>query len=224
LSADGWGRDVLRRLGTFWTAKTLGTPVAIGVFFVVYFAVLRHPAFPPAVMPMTAVDRAIGFQPAWFPLYMSLWFYVSFAPGLLDDARALRSYVVASVALASSGLVIFWFWPTMVPAMASENAVQSAVGWLKRADAAGNACPSLHVAFALFSGGWIDRVARELRVAWWLRAFNALWCAGIIYSTIALRQHVFLDVLAGALLGAIAMLAHFRWLDQAPPRERRIEL
>jgi membrane-associated phospholipid phosphatase len=133
---------------------------------------------------------------------MSLWFYVSFAPGLLDDARALRSYVVASVALASSGLVIFWFWPTMVPAMASENAVQSAVGWLKRADAAGNACPSLHVAFALFSGGWIDRVARELRVAWWLRAFNALWCAGIIYSTIALRQHVFLDVLAGALLGA----------------------
>jgi len=44
---------------------------------------------------------------------------------------------------------------------------------------------------------------REMRSSPWLLGLNWAWCAGILYSTVATRQHVVLDVLAGAVLGAL---------------------
>jgi membrane-associated phospholipid phosphatase len=43
-----------------------------------------------------------------------------------------------------------------------------------------------------------------------VRALNWIWCLGILYSTVATRQHVFLDVLAGAALGAVIAVASHR--------------
>ena len=40
---------------------------------------------------------------------------------------------------------------------------------------------------------------------------NGGWCAGIVYSTLAVRQHVAVDVLAGLALGVLAA----RWSLQA---------
>ena len=45
-----------------------------------------------------------------------------------------------------------------------------------------------------------------------VRAFNWLWCLGILYSTVAIRQHVVLDVLAGAGLGAVVAAVHLRFM------------
>ena len=73
-------------------------------------------------------------------------------------------------------------------------------------DASGNACPSLHVATAVFSGVWLNRILREINAPRALRAFNWLWCVGIVYSTLATKQHVALDMLAGAVLGLAAAL------------------
>jgi membrane-associated phospholipid phosphatase len=81
-------------------------------------------------------------------------------------------------------------------------------------DLAGNACPSLHVAFAVFTGIWMDRLLKEMRSAHVLLALNWLWCLGIVYSTLATRQHVVLDVIAGAALGALTASVHLaalRW-------------
>ena len=35
----------------------------------------------------------------------------------------------------------------------------------------------------------------------WLALINACWCVGICYSTLATKQHLLIDVLAGAALG-----------------------
>lgn len=190
-------------------AGTIGAMVA---FFAGYFLLLRHPVFSVHVMPLTAVDRWIGFQPASLPLYVSLWVYVSLAPALLDDRRELISFVVAAVALSAIGFAIFFFWPTTVPPFALDWPDHSVFGLLRRADAAGNASPSLHAAFAVFSAFWFDRVWRDLRTGPAMRVLNILWCAGILYSTIAIRQHVFIDMATGSVLGAAVALANFRWL------------
>jgi membrane-associated phospholipid phosphatase len=68
------------------------------------------------------------------------------------------------------------------------------------------------VAFAVFTALWLDRILREMRTGRGLLAFNWLWCVGIVYSTLATRQHVVLDVAAGALLGVVMALAHMRAL------------
>jgi membrane-associated phospholipid phosphatase len=44
-----------------------------------------------------------------------------------------------------------------------------------------------------------------------LRLLNAAWFFVIVYSTLAIKQHVALDVAAGALLGSIFVLASLRW-------------
>lgn len=195
-----------------WPAKMIGTTLGMIVFFVAYFRLLNHPLFPVAVMPLVAADRLVPFWPETLPLYLSLWVYVSLAPALLVNRVELASYGIAAVVLSVIGLGIFFFWPTAVPPPVVDWSQHPHFAFLKTIDAAGNACPSLHVAFAVFTAIWFERLLREMGAGGSVRALNCLWCLGILYSTMAVRQHVALDVLAGAALGAIVAVAHFRWL------------
>jgi membrane-associated phospholipid phosphatase len=216
----GWLHQTGARLRTWWLAKMLGTTLGMIAFFVVYFQLLRHPLYPPTIVPLTAIDRLVGFWPEALPLYFSLWFYVSLAPALLIDRRELVSYGLAAVALSVIGLGIFLLWPTAVPRPEVDWSQHPAFAFLKSVDAAGNACPSLHVAFAVFTAVWFGRLLRQMGAGRLIRATNWLWCLGILYSTIAIRQHVSLDVLAGAVLGATVAVVHLRLLGifPGPPR------
>jgi membrane-associated phospholipid phosphatase len=218
----GWLRTTGIRLRTWWLAKLLGTTLGMFAFFVVYFQVLRHPLHPPLIVPLTAVDRLIGFEPGALPLYFSLWLYVSLAPALLIDRRELVSYGLAAAGLSAIGLGIFFLWPTAVPPAGVDWSRHPAFAFLKSVDASGNACPSLHVAFAVFTAVWFGRLLRQMGAGRLLRTLNWAWCLGILYSTVATRQHVALDVLAGAVLGAAVAAAHRRWL-KVFPGPRRLE-
>ena len=173
-----------------------------------YFWVLRHPFFPITVMPLTALDKAIGFQPWTMPLYLSLWVYVSLGPALLRTGRELASYGMATLALGLVGLGIFIVWPTAVPAIDVDWLRYPSMSFLKQLDLTGNACPSMHVAFSVFTAIWLERLLREMHTGRALRALNWLWCAGILFSTVATLQHVALDVLGGAILGGAVAAIH----------------
>jgi membrane-associated phospholipid phosphatase len=209
-SQPGWSRQCAIRLTLFWPVKMIGTTLGMTLFFALYFWVLRHPSVPPIVMPLTAVDRWIVFCPAALPLYLSLWLYVSLVPGLLSDRRDLIGCGIAAAALSAIGLGIFYFWPTAVPTTGAEWSPESGFAFLKTVDASGNACPSLHVAFAVFSAVWISRMLNQTGAGPLPRALNWLWCVGIMYSTIAIRQHVALDVVAGMILGAVVAAVPWR--------------
>jgi hypothetical protein len=206
--AFAWPRGVGARFGVMWAVKALGTTLGMAAFFSAYFWLLHHPIRPYTLVPLTPVDAWIGFRPETLPLYFSLWLYVSLAPALLTDGRELLSYAGAAVALSVIGLGIFLIAPTAVAPTAVDWSLHPGFGFLKAADAAGNACPSLHVAFAVFTALWLGRILGQMGAGWAYRALNALWCLGIIYSTMATRQHVFLDALAGAALGGAVAWAH----------------
>lgn len=183
--------------------KAIGTPLFIALFFGAYFYVLKHPAYPTTLMPLIALDRLIPFQPLTFYIYVSLWVYVSLPPALLVLRRELYGYGAAMAAMCLAGLAIFYFWPTAVPPADIDWARYPDMEFLKNLDAAGNACPSLHVATAVFSGLWLHRLLRRFGAPGWMLLVNGGWCAGIVYSTLAVRQHVAVDVLAGLVLGVL---------------------
>jgi membrane-associated phospholipid phosphatase len=201
-----WLRPLGSRIKTNLWIKAIGTPAFMAGFFALYFLLLKFPVFPVTVMPLTMIDRLIGFQPGAWWLYVSLWLYTSLPPALLDDKRELISYGFTAAGLAFAGLAIFFFYPTAVPQSGIDWTLYPTVASLKQADTAGNACPSLHVAFAVFSAIVLDRLLRRMKAGFSLRIFNGCWCVGILYSTLAIRQHVALDVLAGAVLGAVAAI------------------
>ena len=206
--AGPWWRELAKRLGSAWVAKMLATVLGIGAFFLAYFWVLRNPQDSIAIMPLTAIDRAIPIEPRAMPLYLSLWFYVSIAPALLRNGRELARYGLATFVISVIGLGIFLFWPTTTPDFGIDWTQYPSLAFLKRLDVSANACPSLHVAFAVFTGLWLDRLLRDIGLGRAVRAANLLWCLGILYSTLAVRQHVLLDVVAGAALGASVAFIH----------------
>jgi hypothetical protein len=198
---------VAARVANLWVLKMLSTAGGIAVFFYAYFWAMRHPLGAVTVMPMTWVDELIGFQPLSFPLYAFLWFYISFATAIAKDLRELATFGVVSLGMSVIGLAIFLLLPTRTPDFAIDWSLYPSMQFLKRVDAGTNACPSLHAAFCVFTAVVLHTQLTSLGAARWLRACNLVLGAGILYSTMATRQHVALDAFAGAVLGGAASLA-----------------
>ncbi len=209
-----WAAEIVRHLRRHFWLKTIGISAFMGVFFVAYFQVLRNPGAPVFEMPLTALDRAIDFQPAWLAAYLTLWVYVGIPPGLFLHLRALVAYGLWIGALCVAGLTIFYLWPTAVPPpdYSVDLVRHPTFAILQGVDAAGNACPSLHVATAVFSAMWLHHWLPRLGAPAPVVAANWLWCGLILFSTVAIRQHVALDVVAGAALGLAFAWPALRWV------------
>lgn len=203
----GWQQQLWDRLRTRWLLKFVGISVGITAYMVVYFWLLNHPQFAVTVMPRVALDYLIPFASWAVVPYVSLWLYIGLVPGLLYPGREMVHYVATAVTVCVIGSAVFFFFPTAVPASPINWSQWSMVAFLKSADAAGNACPSLHVAFSVLTGIWLAWLLRRVRAPVWLDAINVAWCLLIIWSTLATRQHVVLDALAGAALGGAVALA-----------------
>lgn len=200
-------QEVMARLVASPVLKAVGMTAFMTSFFWLYFQLLHKPMHPVQEMPLTGVDYWIGFSPWALGLYLSLWVYVSLPIALLRHLPDMICHGVHAAGLCLFGLLIFLLWPTAVP-QGDPAWTRTGIDWLQSIDAAGNACPSLHVATAVYAAVWLNLILREVDMPDWLRWVNGLWCVGIVYSTLAIRQHVFLDVLAGAALGAV-----FAWLS-----------
>lgn len=206
-----WMREIARRSRKHLWLKVVGTSVFMSVFFVGYFHLLRNPVQTVTQMPLLALDRMVGFQAPALAAYASLWFYVGIAPGLLSSIRELVAYGFWIGGLCIAGLSCFYFWPTAIPPQALDLTQYPGFSVLQGMDAAANACPSMHVATAAFSAIWLDRLLGEVRAGPIVRAANWCWLVLIAYSTLAIKQHVALDVAAGLLLGTAFALPSLRF-------------
>jgi len=210
---------VLSRVRSLLLLKSVGITAFMTLFFMAYFHLLNHPVRPVVAMPLTIVDRLVPFLPASLPLYLSLWVYVSLPPSLIVERRELERYGLAIGLVCLTGLACFLLWPTAVPRTVLDWQGFPGSDLLQGIDKAGNACPSLHVATAVFSAVWMHRILGQLVAPRWSKGVNLIWAAAIVLSTLSTRQHVFLDVLAGTALGlagAALLLAWQRRADSAP--------
>lgn len=203
-----WLRRTLSRLTVLWYVKAPGTTLFMVLFFAAYFWVLRHPQGEPWMVPTTWVDDHIPFTPWAFAAYASLWVYVSLPTALQPDLRELLRLGLWTAAMCVFCLTLFWAFPTQTPVPDIDWSLHPQLAFMKGLDASGNALPSLHVASAVFSALWLHRIFLQLGTPAALRWLSVLHCVVIVWSTVAVRQHVFLDVLAGAAVGGV-----FAWLS-----------
>ncbi len=86
---------------------------------------------------------------------------------------------------------------------------------VERVDAAGNAFPSLHVATAVFASIRLHALLSRIGFSAWVRGISAIWALAIVFSTIATKQHVAVDVAGGT-----ALACGFAFLSKWIPPDR----
>jgi len=212
-----WHLQIFTRMKSHLFLKLTGITLFMWAFFAGYLYLLKNPVFPVTMMPLTELDIAVGFKPDTLFLYVSLWLYVTLPAGLQATRRELIYYALAVGVLCVTGFACFLFWPTAVPSANIDWDQNFGFSFLKSVDASGNACPSLHVATAVFSAVWLNRLLFEVGAPRIVRVFNWAWCVGIAYSTLATKQHVAVDMAAGATMGMLAAglsLTQLTWLTR----------
>lgn len=190
----------------FWF-KCLGTTAFTGCFLAAYLHLLKNPAGAVMTVPLTWLDHWIAFEPLALPVYLSLWVYVSLPAAMMLERAQVVDYGLRIGTLCLAALAIFYVWPNAVPPAHIDWDRYPGMAFLKGVDAAGNACPSLHVATAVFAAIWLHWMMPSLGLGARARWCNAAWCAAIVYSTMATKQHVAVDVLVGSILGAAVAVA-----------------
>lgn len=201
--AASWQRQLRRRIATLPWVKAAGNTVFLLLFFNTYFALQHQPFFAVTQIPATPLDDWIAFQPWAMVPYLSLWVYTALPLALQPAWRPLLRYGAHMTALCLFGLTVFLLWPTSVSDAMGQRAGGGALDALYAIDDAGNACPSLHVAASVFTFLWLRAQLGAVGAPRWLHAVNAGWCLFICYATLATKQHLVLDVAAGAALGLL---------------------
>ena len=192
----------LDRILTLWWLKALGNSLFMWAFFEAYFFLLRNPSHTVISLPLLPWDGRVPYTEIAWLAYLSLWIYTALPAALQASFSGLIHFGCSVGTLCIIGLLCFYFWPTTIPAHYpfSANAPEN---WLRGVDAPGNACPSLHVASAVFSFVWLRRQLKAMTMARYAPWVNGLWCVSIVVSTLSVRQHILTDVVLGALLGGL---------------------
>lgn len=212
-------RQIAARMAAHWRIKLLAGVLMMIGFNAAYFLLLYFPVFPVTQMPVTAIDRLIGFWSTALLMYMTLWFYIALGAGLLSDKRELINYIKALCGLAVAGLTVFFFWPTSVPRPDIDVSEYPSFTLLVAIDEPRNVFPCLHAAFAVFSAICIGRLLRQMGDRGLVRSLNWCWCIGIVYSALATKQHLAVDLFAGAALGAVGAGLYLRRPARAPAEQ-----
>ncbi len=210
-SEPHWRRQALRDFWRLGWLKAAGSSLYIAIFLHYYFVLVRDPAHPLLVVPLTPFDLWLPFQPWAFWPYASEWVYICLPAALLPDFSRLMRHGAAAAVLCAVGIAAYAWVPSSF-VLAKPLWPAGHVGaFLGQMDATRNVFPSMHVAFASFACVWLGFILRSLGAPGWLRAVNIAWCALIVYSTLAIKQHVLWDAAAGFVLGLPWGWASARW-------------
>ena len=208
LQTETWTHELGRRVRTLLVLKMLANLSGIAAFLYAYFWIMRHPLSAATVIPVIWIDDLVPFSPQSFFLYASLWVYVALGSLFTKDGRELAAWAAACFSMIIVGLGIFMALPTKVPDFAVDWSQYPSLAFLKGVDASGNALPSLHAAFAVFTAVVLHGQLTAVRAPRAVLACSVLWCLGIVYSAMATRQHLALDIIAGTVLAGAVSIAY----------------
>jgi membrane-associated phospholipid phosphatase len=172
-------------------------------FIAAYQLTNRFPAVAPGELPFTALDRLLPFVPALLPVYVAyipLYWWTVWRSA--NDREVNRLFYAAYLQLLLC-LPFFVLWPVRMPRerFYPPEAFGIADAFWRWFDEPNNCFPSLHAATCLL-----------LMQFNWPRPHRwpvAVLTAGILASTVLVKQHYVVDLLGGAAVYVVS-----RWFLQ----------
>jgi hypothetical protein len=176
--------------------------------FVPYFFLQRHHFFPATTMSFGLFDRLIPFSDQAVWPYFSIYLLLPIGPFFMGRRNQLLRYAAGIVLMSLIADLIFLCWPTFCP----RPAMYRRQCCLSTTDSRGQFFQCLSVVARGFCGlfGVVRRTGfARTRESSRLAIGDLVWALLILYATLATRQHVLVDVIAGSVLGAAAYAAVF---------------
>ncbi|MEJ2110679.1 MAG: phosphatase PAP2 family protein [Acidobacteriota bacterium] len=161
----------------------------------------QHQMFPVTTMQISWLDQWIPWFPSAVYLYESIFLLMPIAPWLTVTKSELNAYCIGFIFMSLVGFCIFFFFPTLNPRPQVINGANSLYLELIRFDNGINACPSFHAAFTVYHGILCHFTFNAGNRNRWVRRIIWVWALGILASALLTKQHVFMDLVAGSLLG-----------------------
>src|SRR6266480_3376863 len=94
VSWQGFVSTLLVRIRAQWRFKALLAVAVSMMFCVPYFLIGHHPLMTVHTLPLSWLDRAIGFHPQeWVWIYQSVYLPINVIPWLSEQREHLRRYV-----------------------------------------------------------------------------------------------------------------------------------
>ena len=120
----------------------------------------------------------------------------------VDSFKKLQTYIIVTQVIAMACYILYPTRQDLRPAQfGAENLFTRGIGFLYSFDTNTGVCPSLHVAYSLgIASTWLRRKAAPV---WW-KGFVVVAVVLICLSTMFIKQHSFVDVLAALPVGLIA--------------------
>lgn len=198
------------RLASEWRLKVVLTCLLNVIFWAGYGLLSHFPLFPKHSLPFTWIDQIIPFRPEWSCIYMTEYF-TGIVPWFSRTRAELKRYVIGLSLMIGVSFPLFLLFPVASPrsTLASDDVFYATI---LRFDGAYNAFPSLHAAFVAYTTALIWRLFGS-RAPAWLMPCVLIWGMLVLYSTIATRQHYFVDLVAGGAIGVIADQVAWRKLS-----------
>ena len=175
--------------------------ILVVIWILAPYSILQHvEIFPVLWMPQLTLDSAIAVN------FHSMWFYYSYylllgLVGLTVEKDLFIRYLYTIGWVTAVSHAFFLFMPNGVSR--DEINLDSApvlYQILVYVDQPRNAFPSLHASLSV-----VAAIAAQYSVHFskWSKPLMWLWVLGIFWSTISLRQHVSLDLLAGGIIAVL---------------------
>ena len=191
---------IVSRLRTESALKLILLVVLNVWVYVPYLFLQRHHFFPATNMTSSFFDRRISFSDKAVWLYLSIYLLMPVGPFLMNSRKQIFRYAIGIVLISLFANIIFLFWPTSFP-RPNFGGTNIAYQTLTAIDNSFHAFPSLHAAFAVYSALCGGLILREIGSRSFWRISLWFWAFLILYATLATKQHVVADIIAGGALG-----------------------
>lgn len=192
--------------------RLLRYALVTGYFLVVYFVTNHLPIFKAQTLPISAVDEWLPFLPWTTWIYITDYAYPVVVGFLLRDSLVMTRLTLSFFLMANSVGFIFIFFPTY---SLRENYALNSGDWLiaiiRILDSPLNCFPSAHVAILGLSLAALQRERPKLLLPF------LLWAALIVVSTLTTKQHYFIDVIGGGILGYLCFVAAEKIVVRSQP-------
>lgn len=155
-----------------------------------------------------AMDKLIPFVPIFVVPYLFwfayiAWGFVYFGFKSKDDFYKLSIFIYTSTAIACIIYALFPHGQTLRPNLAGENGFfVNIIKYIYLTDTPTNCLPSMHVLNSLAVNSTI-RHSKIFENNVWVRSTSEIITILVCLSTVLIKQHSYMDVLAAFLIGLI---------------------